>query len=39
MSVNATRENDVIDFQLRIKGVKTDEELEESKNFIARATV
>jgi molecular chaperone DnaK (HSP70) len=39
LSVNATRENDVIDFQLRIKGVKTDEELEESKNFIARATV
>jgi hypothetical protein len=37
LSVNATRENDVIDFQLRIKGVKTDEELEELTDEITES--
>jgi len=39
LSVNATRENDVIDFKLKVAGVKNEEELKKSQNFIANATV
>lgn len=39
LSVNATRENDVIDFTLKVAGVKNDEELQESQNFITNAKV
>lgn len=39
LNVNATRENDVIDFKLKVAGVKSDDELKESQNFISKATV
>jgi molecular chaperone DnaK (HSP70) len=39
LSVNATRDSDVIDFKLKITGVKSDEELRESQNFISRTQV
>ena len=39
LSVNATRDSDVIDFQLKVAGVKSEEELRKSQNFIANATV
>jgi hypothetical protein len=39
LSVNATRDSDVIDFQLKVAGVKSEDELRKSQNFIANATV
>ncbi|MBE6176389.1 MAG: Hsp70 family protein [Rikenellaceae bacterium] len=39
LSVNATRDNDVIDFTLKVAGVKSEDELKESQNFITNATV
>ena len=39
LSVNATRDTDVIDFKLKIAGVKDEEELKKSQEFIANATV
>lgn len=39
LSVNATRESDIIDFKLKIAGVKSEEELKKSQDFIANATV
>ncbi len=39
LSVNATRDTDVIDFKLKIAGVKNEEELKKSQDFIANATV
>lgn len=39
LSVNATRDSDIIDFQLKVAGVKSEEELRKSQNFIANATV
>ena len=39
LSVNATRDSDVIDFQLKVAGVKSEEELKKSQDFIANATV
>lgn len=39
LSVNATRGTDVIDFQLKVVGVKSEEELKKSQNFIAAANV
>ena len=39
LSVNARRDTDVIDFTLKIAGVKNEEELQASKDFIGRANV
>lgn len=39
LSVNATRGDDVIDFTLKVAGVKNEEELQESQNFITNAKV
>lgn len=39
LNVKATRGNDEIDFQLKVAGVKTEEELKDSQEFIANATV
>ena len=39
LSVNATRGSDVIDFQLKVAGVKSEEELKKSQNFIAAVNV
>ena len=37
--MNATRGSDVIDFQLKVAGVKSEEELKKSQNFIAAVNV
>ena len=39
LSVNATRESDEIDFKLKVAGVKSEDELKASQEFIANATV
>ena len=39
LSVVATRDTDTIDFKLKVAGVKSDEELKASQNFISNATV
>lgn len=39
LNVKATRENDEIDFNLKVAGVKNEDELRESQNFIANASV
>ena len=39
LNVRATRDSDEIDFKLKVAGVKSEEELEASQNFIANASV
>ena len=39
LNVNATRDSDGIDFNLKVAGVKSAAELEKSKDFIANASV